>query len=139
MQHSRQCLAFIENKIFSLTTILVDKSVASSFEFGLAFSLFLSLTLSFQLLLLDLGAFVHELNLLILVVLVVLYVAIGSSTTHMARVVLRCMLRLIVDRHSTHGHNSDVLCNIFLTYEVTHVVFVTNRVFFIRLLLLLDL
>ena len=81
----------------------------------------------------------HHLNLLILVVLVVLYIAIGSCATHVAWVVLRSMLRLIVDRHSTHRHNSNVLSNILFTDKVTHVVFVAYGVFFIRLLLLLDL
>ena len=57
----------------------------------------------------------------------------------MARVVLRSVLRLVVNRHSAHRHNPDVLRHVLFADKVTHVVFIANGIFLIRLLLLLDL
>ena len=66
-------------------------------------------------------------------------VAVDGSSTHCTScgVVLRCVLRLIVSRWSTHWHDSNVLRDVLLADEVAHVVFVADRVLVVILLLLL--
>ena len=48
------------------------------------------------------------------------------------------MLRLVIDGESSNRHDSNVLLNVVLCDEVTHVVFVSDGVLLISLLLLLD-
>lgn len=65
-----------------------------------------------------------------------LEVAVGTSATHGTRVVLGSVLGGVICRITSHGHHTDVLHEVLLAHEVTHVVFVSNVFLIIRLLLL---
>ena len=80
------------------------------------------------------GTLVHHLVIGLLVVLRVFEIII-STTAHSAMHVLRGVLGLIIDGGTTY--NTNVLRDIIITSKLSNIVFVTNRVFIILLLLLL--
>ena len=89
--------------------------------------------------LLDLVALVLHLEQGLVVVLVVVGLAVHSGA-HAAGVVLARVLRLVVQRTQTaHRHHADVLRHVLFLHEIVHVLFVSERAFFlVGLLLLLD-
>jgi len=106
-------------------------------KFGKALGFFGGLTFGVNFGIFNLFTFHHPVMFELFVILGLFDVAVGRCAAHVARI-LRGVFRLVVERKASHGHNSNVLLNVVLRDKVANVVFLSDGVFFISLLSLLD-